>query len=136
MLAAQVIFCVILVAAGAALLLLGWSGLRGKLPPNRYVGIRTVATLRSDRAFEIGNRAAGPALVAAGAVALLTGASLPLLPSLGSVALVAVVGTVGGFALMTIGGVAGHRAAEALPEPAPSGCAACTGGCCGPARCG
>lgn len=136
MLAVQVIFCVLLVAAGAALVLLGWSCLRGKLPPNRYVGIRTVATLRSDLAFETGNRAAGPALVAAGAVALLSGVSLPLLPSPGSVALVTAIGGIGGFALMTVGGVAGHRAAEALPDSAPSGCAGCTGGCCGASRCG
>lgn len=136
MLAAQVIFCVLLVAAGAALLLLGWSSLQGKLPPNRYVGVRTVATLRSDQAFQIGNRVAGPGLVAAGAVALLTGASLPLLPSPGSVVLVAAIGGVGAFTLMTVGGVAGHRAAAALPEPAPAGCAGCTGGCSSLTRCG
>lgn len=134
MLAVQLIFCAVLVAAGAALLLLGWRGLHGTLPPNRYVGIRTVATLRSDQAFEVGNRAAGPALLAAGAVALLSGVSLPLLPSLTSVVLVAVIGAVGGFALMTVGGVVGHRAAEAIPTP--SGCATCTGGCCGAMRCG
>lgn len=134
MLAVQVIFCVLLVTAGAALVLLGWCGLRGKLSPNRYVGIRTAATLRDDQAFKIGNRAAGPALLAAGAVALLSGVSVPLLPSMASVVLVFVIGAVGGFALMTVGGVTGNRAAEALPDPSP--CATCVGGCRSVARCG
>lgn len=134
MLVMQMIFCVLLVAAGAALVLLGWCGLCGKLSPNRYVGVRTAATLRDDQAFKIGNRAAGPALLAAGAVTLLSGASIPLLPSPTSVVLVFVIGAVGGFALMTFGGVAGNRAAEALPDR--STCATCLGGCRGVAGCG
>jgi hypothetical protein len=130
MFAVQVIFCAILVLAGLALLLLGWRGLRGQLPLNRYVGIRTEATLRSEDAFEIGNRAAAPAILAAGAVGSLSGLALPLLPSFSSVVLVATIGLIGGFALMTAGGVIGNRAAEAMPEPS-GGCAGCAGGCCG-----
>jgi uncharacterized membrane protein len=136
MLAVQVIFGVILVGAGTALLLIGWRGVRGRLRPNRYAGVRTEATLRSEAAFEIGNRAAGPALIAAGAVGLLCGASLPLLPALSSVVLVTVIGVIGGFALMTIGGLVGNRAAQAVPQPSTAGCAGCTGAGCGAVRCG
>jgi hypothetical protein len=131
MFAVQVIFCAILVLAGLALLLLGWLGLRGQLPLNRYVGIRTAATLRSEDAFEIGNRAAAPAILAAGAIGSLSGLALPFLPSFSSVMLVATIGLIGGFALMTAGGVIGNRVAEAMPERSSGGCTGCAGGCCG-----
>ncbi|MGP4018639.1 SdpI family protein [Saccharopolyspora sp. 5N708] len=132
MLAVQVICCAILVLGGAALLFLGFRGLRGQLPRNRYVGVRTPAAMRSEDAFELANRAAGPAMLAGGAVAVLAGASLPMLAATFSVVMVAVIGLVGAFALMTVGGVIGDRAAEAMPEPAPvGGCAGCAGGCCG-----
>ncbi|MCI2423595.1 SdpI family protein [Saccharopolyspora sp. K220] len=132
MLAVQVICCAILVLGGAALLLLGFRGLRGQLPRNRYVGVRTPAAMRSEEAFELANRAAGPAMLAGGAVAVLAGASLPMLAAAFSVVMVAVLGLIGAFALMTVGGVIGDRAAEAMPAPAPTGgCAGCAGGCCG-----
>jgi len=127
--AVQVILSALLVVAGAALVFIGWRGLRGQLPPNRYVGVRTPATLRSEAAFELGNRVAGPAMLAGGAVAILAGVSEPLLNTAFSAVLVAVLGIVGAFALMVVGGVLGNRAAEALPEPV--GCAGCAGGCCG-----
>ncbi|GAA0507843.1 hypothetical protein GCM10011581_20330 [Saccharopolyspora subtropica] len=126
------ILCAVLVLGGAALLLLGFRGLRGQLPRNRYVGVRTPAAMRSDDAFELANRVAGPAMLAGGAVAVLAGVSLPMLAAAFSVVMVAVIGLVGAFALMTVGGVMGNRAAEALPAPAPTGgCAGCAGGCCG-----
>ena len=130
--AVQVILSALLVVLGAALLFIGWRGLRGQLPPNRYVGVRTPATLRSEEAFELGNRAAAPAMLAGGAIAVLAGVSEPLLGTMFSAVLVAVLGIAGAFALMVIGGVFGDRAAEALPEPvAAGGCTGCPGGCCG-----
>lgn len=132
MLAVQVILCAVLILGGAALLLLGFRGLRGSLPLNTYVGVRTPAAMRSEEAFELANRAAGPAMLAGGGIAVLAGASLPALASGFSVAMVAVLGLVGAFALMTVGGVVGNRAAETVPDPAPTGgCGGCAGGCCG-----
>jgi hypothetical protein len=129
-LAVQVICCVALVVTGGVLLFIGWRGVRGQLAPNRYAGVRTPATLRSDQAFEIGNRAAGPAFIGAGAVWFIAGISLPMLPGWSTVLLVAVLGALGGFVLMAVGGVMGNRAAAALPEPTSSGCAGCACGCC------
>lgn len=132
MLAVQVILCAVLILGGAALLLLGFRGLRGSLPLNTYVGVRTPAAMRSEEAFELANRAAGPAMLAAGAIAALAGASMPALASGFSVAMVAVLGLVGAFVLMTLGGVVGNRAAETVPAPAQAGgCGGCAGGCCG-----
>lgn len=130
--AVQVILCALLVVAGAALVFIGWRGLRGQLPPNRYVGVRTPATMRSEEAFELGNRVGSPAMLAGGAVAILAGVAEPLLSTGFSAALVAVLGIVGAFALMVVGGVLGNRAAEGLPDPIPAaGCGGCAGGCCG-----
>lgn len=131
MLAVQVILCVLLVTVGGALLWIGLRGVRGTLPMNQRVGVRTAATLRSEEAFELGNRAAGPTVAAGGAAAVLAGVSLPMLASVISVVLVTVLGLVGGFALMVVGGLIGNRAAEALPVPEPAGgCGGCPGGCC------
>ena len=130
-LAVQVILCAVLVLVGAALLFVGWRGLRGQLPRNRYAGARTPATLRSEETFELANRAAAPAYLAAGAVGVLSGASIPMLATTFSLVLVGVIGVVGLFALQAAGGLIGHRAAEAMPEPAPAaGCGGCAGGCC------
>ncbi|QUH05654.1 SdpI family protein [Saccharopolyspora erythraea] len=130
-LAVQVILCAVLVLGGAALLFVGWRGLRGQLARNRYAGVRTPATLRSEEAFELANRAAAPAYLAAGATGVLAGAALPALATTFSVVLVAVIGVVGAFGLQVVGGVFGNRAAEAMPEPAPAaGCGGCAGGCC------
>ena len=53
-------------------------------------------------------------------------AAMPALEWVVRVVLGAVLGLGGAFALMTLGGVAGHRAAAALPEPAPTGpCGGC-----------
>ncbi|MGI8309202.1 SdpI family protein [Saccharopolyspora sp. ASAGF58] len=132
MLAVQVILCAVLVLGGAALLFLGFRGLRGQLTRNRYIGVRTPAAMRSEDAFELANRAAAPAMLAGGAIAVLAGVSLPMLAATSSVVMVAVFGLIGAFALMTVGGVVGNRAAESMPAPAPAaGCGGCAGGCCG-----
>ena len=131
-LVAQIVLCAALVLVGSAVVVTGWRGLRGQLPRNRYAGVRTAATMRNDQAFELGNRVAAPATLASGAASLVCGLSLPVLPSLTTVIMVAVIGGVGGLVLMAVGGVLGNRAAAALPEPAPTGgCGGCAGGCCG-----
>ena len=137
--AVQITAAVVLVLSGLAVLITGWRGLRGTLPPNRFVGVRTSATMSSDEAYRVGNRAAGPATTAGGAVALVVGACLPAVPGVVSGIVLLVVGIVGTVFLMGVGGVIGHRAAEAMSSgptgPTESagpagGCSGCAGGCC------
>ncbi|MBA2472207.1 MAG: hypothetical protein DLM61_17020 [Pseudonocardiales bacterium] len=121
---------VVLLSAAAALLTVGLLGWQRRLPRNRFAGIRTAATLRSDAAFSAANRVAAPTVVAAGAVCA-AGGGLAL--GTGGPALtviVAVAGT-GAVGLLLAGGLLGHRVATAIPAPA-GGCAgcACSGGGC------
>lgn len=121
---------VVLLAASGGLITVGLLGWRQRLPRNRFAGIRTPATLRSDAAFVAANRVAAPPVLAAGAVcaaggvlAFGTGG-----PALAVIAGVAGAGTVG---LLLAGGLLGHRLAAAMPPPG-AGCAGCRcggGGC-------
>lgn len=121
---------VVLLVAGAGLLTVGLLGWKRRLPRNRFAGIRTPATLRSEAAFSAANRVAAPPVLAAGAICV--AASLLTLgasgPALAVIVGVAVAGTVG---LLLAGGLLGHRAATAMPPPT-GGCAGCTcsGGSC------
>ncbi len=120
----------VLLIGGGGLLTVGLLGWRRRLPRNRFAGIRTPATLRSDAAFVAANRVAAPPVLAAAAVcavggALALGASGP--------ALVAIVGVAGAgtVGLLIAGGLLGHRLAATMPPPA-GGCADCI---CGGAGC-
>jgi uncharacterized membrane protein len=114
----------ILVIAGVALLTVGLLGWRQRLPRNRFAGIRTPATLRSDAAFIAANRVAAPPVLAAGAVCAVGGG---LALGTDGPALTVIVGVVGAstFGLALAGGLLGHRVAAAMPPPA-SGCAGCS----------
>jgi hypothetical protein len=105
--------------------LLGWFE---RLPRNRFGGVRTPATLRSDDAFRIANKVAGLPIAVAG-LAGVVGGLLGFFTGL----VVTIVGFVGMVAIAVAGGILGHRAAEAVPEPAPAlpeGCKGCAcGGC-------
>lgn len=118
--------------------LVGWGGvlgLREKLPRDRGAGVRTRATLRSDEAFRVANRAAGLPTVVAGAVGVLSGGAGLVMPTLWGTLIAAVIGLAGMFALVAGGGALGHRAALAVPEPAPEA-AGCGGCACGAGGCG
>lgn len=121
---------VVLLVTGAGLVTVGLLGWRRWLPRNRFAGIRTPATLRSEAAFRAANRVAAPPVLAAGGVcaaggALALGATGPALMV---IVAVASVGTVG---LLLAGGLLGHRVAAAMPAPR-GGCAGCNcnGGSC------
>ncbi|MGW5051232.1 SdpI family protein [Actinokineospora sp. NPDC004072] len=117
--------------AGAALLVVGVLGLTGRLPRNRFAGVRTAATLRDDDAFRLGNKVAGLPIAAAGAVGVLGAVAGWLMPN---PILACVLALVGLLALTAGGGLLGHRAAAALPEPEPelpAGCKGCQCGGCG-----
>lgn len=114
----------VLVLAGVALVVVGALGWRGRLPRNRFAGVRTPATMRSPEAFAVANRVAGPPTVAAGVV-LAVGGGFSAAATGPAVAVVAAVGTVGGLALVVAGGLLGHRSAIALAGVVPARCANC-----------
>jgi hypothetical protein len=121
----------LLALLGAALLTIAVLGLRRLLPRNRWAGVRTAASLQSDAAFAIANQVAAAPLGAAGAVGLVGGVVLLVgAPGLLGWTLLAV-SLVGVFVLTGVGGVAGDRAARAVPPPAapPSACAGTCAGC-------
>lgn len=119
----------VLALAGVALLAVAVLGARSRLRRNRWAGVRTHATLRSEEAFTLGNRAAAAPTGAAGAVALAGGAVL-LAGAAGTLGWVLFgISTVGLLVLAGIGGVVGDRAAAAVPEPA--GLPSCAGSCAG-----
>jgi uncharacterized membrane protein len=96
------------------------------LPRNRFAGVRTPATLRSEGAFVIANRVAAPPVLAAGAICA-AGGALALGtegPALIVIVTLAGAGTVG---LVLAGGLLGHRVAATIPPPA-GGCASCSCG--------
>lgn len=120
--------------AGLPLLAVGFLGLTERLPRNRFGGVRTPATLRDDDAFRLGNKVAGLPTIVAGLVGLIGGAVGLTLPTTAGAVTVAIIATVGLLAITVGAGVLGHRAASAMPEPAPevpAGCAGCQCGGCG-----
>jgi len=127
----RLVLGVLLVVLGAALLTISLLGLRRKLRRNRWAGVRTPASLRSDAAFAVANQVAAAPLGAAGGVAvaggaaLLAGATGVLGWTLLAVSVIAV------FVLAGVGGVAGDRAAGAVPPaaPEPSVCGGTCAGC-------
>lgn len=128
---ARLIVAAVLMAAGAALIVVATLAARSRLPRNRFAGVRTAATLRSDEAFLLANRVAAAPLGAAGVVALAGGtAALVAGPGATSWVLVALTGA-GVLGLATVAGALGERAAVALAarEPEPSGCSGTCAGC-------
>ncbi|MBB5958674.1 putative membrane protein [Saccharothrix tamanrassetensis] len=125
----NIVLLVVLGLVGVAFGTVGTLGMRGRLHRNRFFGVRTKATLRDDEAFGLANRIAGVPNLVAGAVALVTAAAVALNPATALV--VGLIGLVGALTIAAAGGVLGHRAAEAMPEPETSGCGgcACAGAC-------
>lgn len=110
---------------------LGWSG---RVHRNRYAGVRTPATMRSDEAFAVGNKVAAVPTMAAGAAGVAGGlASLAMPAGMGTI-IAATIGVIGLLALVAAGGVLGSRAAAQVPDAEPAegdcgGCACGAGGC-------
>lgn len=106
------------------------AGLTGRLPRNRWAGVRTPAALRSTETFALANRVAAPALLA-GSAALLLGALAPAAFGGPAGLLAALAAVLVGLLAVAAGGVAGTRAAAAVPVADPCGtataCASCTG---------
>jgi len=129
---AFVILASVLAAIGAVVAVLGLLGLLERLPVNRFAGVRTAATMRDAETFKVGNKVAGLPVLVAGAVGVLGGVLAIALPVGGLVA--GLLGLAGMIAIASAGGLLGHKAALAVPEPEPelpAGCAGCACGNCG-----
>lgn len=127
----RLILATLLVLAGAVFVAVAVLGARARLRRNRWIGVRTPATLASDAAFTIANQAGAAPVGAAGAVAVAGGAVLFSGADgvLGWVVLaISLVGTV---VLAGVGGLVGDRAATAVVPPSPfsAGCAGTCAGC-------
>ena len=94
-----------LVVGGTGLL-----ALTGRLPGNDVLGVRTPETRRSPEAWELANRAAGPAFLGSGLVLLLGTLAQGLIGGwIGGVVVVVAVAIA--LALLNVAGIAGARAA-------------------------
>ena len=129
----NIVLSVVLGVLGVALGAVGLLGLQGKLRRNRYVGVRTAAALRDEETFALANRVAGVPNVAAGVVAIVSGAMAFAMADLAVTA--GIIGLIGTVTITVAGGIVGTRAAALVPEPVkPKGCGgcACGGGGCSP----
>lgn len=119
----------VLLLIGVGIGLVGLLGFRERLTRNRFAGVRTPASLKSEQAFRVANKVAGLPVVVAGVVGVVCG-TVTLVTGLLVVTIVGFVGLVG---IAIAGGMLGNRAAEALPEEKPQlpeGCRGCQcGGC-------
>lgn len=132
---AVTVVAVVPVLAGLLFGIVGFLGLTERLPRNRFGGVRTEATMRTDETFRLANKVAGLPLLAAGLVGVLGGVAGFLMPSTAGTVVAAVIGLVGVLVIAVGGGVLGHRAAAAVPvakpkPEVPAGCAGCQCGTC------
>jgi hypothetical protein len=120
----------LLVLVGLALVVVAALGARSVLRRNRWVGVRTAATLASETQFVAANRAAAVPVGAAGVVAAVGGAFL--LVDDGAVLnwVVLTISLLGVLGMTVVGGLVGDRAAVLTPAPAPFA-ASCGGACAG-----
>lgn len=123
------VLAIVLLVVGAGIALVGLFGFLERLPRNRFGGVRTPASMRSDRAFRVANKVGGLPIAVAGAI----GAAGGLGALLTGLTIVLIVGFAGMVAITIAGGVLGNRAAAAVPEETPelpAGCKGCQcGGC-------
>lgn len=121
----------VLLGAGAALLIVALLGARSRLPRNRFAGVRTAATLRTEAGFVLANRVAAAPLGAAGAVAAVGGLTVLLAGPAPVGWVVLALAGIGMLVLAAVGGAVGDRAATRLAtqEPGPSACAGACAGC-------
>lgn len=128
----RIVLLVVLAAYGLPLAVVGVLGWRERLPFAGRLGVRTPAAARDQETFRLANRVAGLPMTVAGVVAVLGGIAAFAVPTTAGAAVTAGIGLVGAVLIARAGGVAGTRAAAAVPAPAASGCAGCvcgSGGC-------
>lgn len=130
----RLVLAALLLLAGAALVVLAALGATGRLPRNRFVGVRTRGSLRTADAFALANRVAAAPLGAAGLIGFVGGTALVFTGRGGATPwVIGGLALAGAFVLAGLGGALGARAADvtiaeqtAVPAPACGGvCSGC-----------
>lgn len=123
--AASVIAAVVAFALAALWAAVGIAGLAGRLPGNRWIGVRTKATRASKDAWDLAHRVAAPGFLF-GSLVLILGGALALTNEWGFLFVLGAL-VVGLLAVSVVSGVA-VRAADTVP--APEGTGGCSSDCC------
>ncbi|GAC54967.1 SdpI family protein [Gordonia amicalis] len=123
--ALSVVVAVLLFALAGLWTTVGVRGLRGTLPRNRRLGVRTDETMRSDEAFRVANRVAAPGTLGA-SVILVLGAVATLAVDGGWSVLFGVVALVAALVIIGLVSAIGVRAAATVPAE-DAGCSCCSG---------
>ncbi|WP_241548422.1 SdpI family protein [Gordonia alkanivorans] len=125
--ALSVAVAVLLFALAGLWATVGVRGLRGSLPRNRRLGVRTDETMRSDEAFRVANRVAAPGTLGASLI-LVLGAVATLAVDGGWSILFGVVALVAALVIIGLVSAIGVRAAATVPaEAKDAGCSCCSG---------
>lgn len=124
----MLVVAVLLFAAALYFGAVGVLALAGRLRRNRFSGVRTPETLRSEEAFTLANKVAAPTVIAGAALFAAGGAATLLVDGWLAIA-AAVVVLVAAFLTAGAGASLGIRAAAALPEPEQGACGNSCGGC-------
>lgn len=123
--ALSVVVAVLLFALAGLWATVGVRGLRGSLPRNRRFGVRTHDTMRSDEAFRVANRVAGPGTLGASLI-LVLGAVATLAVDGGWSILFGVIALVAALVIIGLVSAIGVRAAATVPAE-DAGCSCCSG---------
>jgi uncharacterized membrane protein len=115
-----VVLAAVFVLSGAVLLAVAWASWAQRLPRNRFAGVRTSATMRSEEAFKLGNKIAAPGRAASGAVMLLAAIGVLALPGPWGLCAAAVTGAVVSIVPAGYGAYVGNKAADRVPAAAES----------------
>ncbi|GEE00661.1 hypothetical protein nbrc107696_11070 [Gordonia spumicola] len=103
----------------------GAGGVLGGITRNRWIGVRADETMKSEEAFALGNKAAGPGFLFAALILAIGG----VLGFTGDWGFAFAIGSVViGFGIAAVAAGFGVRVAAAVPEPEDEG--GCGSGCC------
>lgn len=111
---------VVLALSGAVMLAVAWASWAQKLPRNRFAGVRTPATMRSEEAFKLANKIAAPGIAAGGLVLALTAVGVLALPAAWGASVAVALGAVVSLVPVGYGAYIGNKAAGKLPSMAES----------------
>ncbi len=112
----QLLLSLVLALGGVVICVVGYLGLVERLPRNRFAGLRTPGTLRSDAAFRVANKAAGVPTVIGGVVAVVGAVVALFMPTDGALFAAVVITSVAMLPPMIVGVLRGVGAAKDVPD--------------------
>ncbi|WP_241383580.1 SdpI family protein [Rhodococcus sp. CH91] len=124
MLIVAVLLFVLALVVGAV----GVAALTGKLPRNRWAGVRTPESLRDDTTFALVNKVAAPSMLGAAVLLAVGGVASLTLPTVAGIIAV-VVTVVAALVTAGAGGSVAARVAAATKTEETAGCGTSCGAC-------